>query len=210
MHGRECVAVISQPYEEERCSNRRKQLHRRIKRRDFENDQQEADAVLQRPDVAAIAHALGYRNWDVSHRISTTEERHGAGGRVAEAVRQQVQELAELVCPHRAEARGKVVDLVAGHVAGQAVVERIGQPPVHAGLAAAVTGAHHHIVAFGQLGEQLGNMVGAVLTIGIHEHQGVSSCGAGAALYRRAVAHGVRAAEYADAALQADCRGLVG
>lgn len=71
----------------------------------------------------------------VRHRIGATEVRHRAGGGVGEPVRQQVQELTELVGVEGVEAGGQVLDVELGHLAGQPVVEGVGQAAVHPGLA---------------------------------------------------------------------------
>ena len=89
--------VVRQCSEEEHAGRRCEKLQRRIQRGDLEDDQQEADAVLDRADMAAGTHAPCDRYRDIGHRVGTAEEGHGAGGRVAEAIGQQVQELAEVM-----------------------------------------------------------------------------------------------------------------
>lgn len=157
----------------------------------------------------AFADALGGLDRDVGDRVGAAEERHGAGGGVAEAVRQQVQEFAELVRAYGAEAGGEVQYRVAGHAAGQPVVQGVGQATAHAGLAVPVAGSDHHIVAAVQLVEQALDVGRIVLAVAVHEYQDVAGGGTGAALDRRAVAHRVRRGQAFDTAALADAAGVV-
>src|SRR3546814_20528681 len=68
-----------------------KKFQRRVQRRDLEDDQQEAHAVTNRPDVA-FAYALADGDRQVGHRVCAAEEGHGAGGRIRSEERRVGQE----------------------------------------------------------------------------------------------------------------------
>src|SRR3546814_452509 len=140
------TTLFRSPEQEERDAGRCEQLERRIQRGDLEDDQQESDAIAQRADVA-LADTLGDRDRHVGHRIGAAEERHSAGGGVAETVGQQMEKLAELVGSRGAEPRGQIQHFEPRHPAGKPVVERVGGTAVYARLPGPVAGAEDTVVA---------------------------------------------------------------
>src|SRR3546814_11880087 len=88
-------AIPPQAGSSKRHCNRCEQLERRVQGGDLEYDQEEADAILDRPNVTIVANAFSHLDGHVIHRVGTAKERHGAGGGIAEAVGQQMQEFGE-------------------------------------------------------------------------------------------------------------------
>lgn len=210
VHGGVGVAVVAKAGEEEGDGDGGKEFERGKESGDLEDDQQKAHAVLQRLDVAGGADSLLHVDGHVGYGVGAAEERHGGGGGVGESVGQKVQELAELLGAGGAEAGGEIQDAVAGHVAGQPVVEAVGQATVEIGLTGAVAGADDHVVAFFEFGQQLGDVRRLVLAVGIHENEHFAGGGAGAAFYGCAVAHGIGRGDHPRAVFFGHLCGLVG
>ncbi len=154
--------------------NRREQFQRRVQRPDLEDDQQEADSVLQRTDVALSDSPCGMDRF-VGHRVSRAEEGHGAGCRVGEAVRQQIEEFAEFLAAYCAESGGQVFHLVARHVAREPVVEAVCEATAEARLGACLACADDHVVAFVEAGQQGRDVGRVVLAVGVHEDDHVAA-----------------------------------
>lgn len=210
MHGRECIPVVAQAQKEEGQRHGCEQLQGRVQGGNLEDDQQEADSILDRTNVATVPHTLRDRNGDIGNRVGASEECHGAGRWVAKSVRQQMQELAEASRAYRTEARSQVHYFEAGHMAGQPVVESIGKAAVNVGLAAAVASADDHVVAFGQLIQQCPDVGRVMLPIGIHEHQNVSTGCACATFDRGTVTHRIGAGKHPNTLFPRNCCGGVG
>src|SRR3546814_11115156 len=104
------TTLFRSPEQEERDAGRCEQLERRIQRGDPEDDQQESDAIAQRADVA-LADTLGDRDRHGGYRIGAAEERHRAGGGVADTVGQRLAKPAELVGRRGEEPRGRTQQL---------------------------------------------------------------------------------------------------
>src|SRR3546814_9425742 len=88
-------AIPPQAGSSKRHCNRCEQLERRVQGGDLEYDQEEADAILDRPNVTIVANAFSHLDGHVINRVGTAKERHGAGGGIAEAVGKQMKEFAE-------------------------------------------------------------------------------------------------------------------
>src|SRR3546814_7562491 len=119
----------------------------------------------------ALADALGHRDGHVRDRISAAKKCHSAGGGVTEAVGQEVDEFAEFVGTHCAEARSQILHLESCHVAGKPVVEGIRSAAVDAGLSRPVSRPHDHVVAFAHLRQPTIDAGRVVLSIGVHEYR---------------------------------------
>src|SRR3546814_18323171 len=64
-------AIPPQAGSSKRHCNRCEQLERRVQGGDLEYDQEEADAILDRPNVTIVANAFSHLDGHVIHRVGT-------------------------------------------------------------------------------------------------------------------------------------------
>ena len=102
------IEVIRQAGKKEAGADRQKQLLRGIQRADLDDDQQEAHTIPQRANMA-VADAPGRMYRHIANAEAGAEKTHGDGRRIGKTVGQQVEELAEPVRAHHAEAAGKIL-----------------------------------------------------------------------------------------------------
>ena len=204
----EGIEIGAQPAQEKDQTHREKDFQRRVQRADFEDDQQEAHAILQGLEVT-FPLASGGSDRDIGDRVASAEESHGDGGGVGEAVGQEVEEFAEFVGAHRPKAGGQVSDVVASYPTGDPVVETVGQVAAQRGLRVVIPCANGHVVTFIEFVQQPGDVGGVVLTVGVEENQHIASGVTSAGFDRRAIAHGVGVRQSLDAVLGAQRSGVI-
>ncbi len=125
-------------------ADRQEHAQRAEERDDLEDDHQELRAVAGQPDLgrADARPRLDRLERDVVARL---DERQRGRGRRREPVRQQVQELAQVLAARRPEAGRQVRDLPLGQVAREPVERGVAEPPRLRGLRGARARADHEI-----------------------------------------------------------------
>jgi len=179
-----------------RHEDREEDPQRAEQRHDPQDDQPELDAVAQQLLRALAGRALAHRDRLEANVVAGLGERHRAGRRPRELVRQQVQELEQHTAPHGAEARCQILHLEADQVGAQAIQGAVAQPAQPVLLARAVARPDDQVVGADVL--QQPRQVGRVhLAVRVDDHHHVAGRRAHAGLHARAVADVVGPADHA-------------
>src|SRR5438445_10881576 len=83
------VKIIPQSKNKERKASRHKQFEWGVQRCDLEDDQEEAQPIAQRPDMALANTQRGFNRY-ICHRVRTAKKCHRAGRRIRKPVWQKM------------------------------------------------------------------------------------------------------------------------
>ena len=177
-------------------------------RRDLQDDQEEAGAVLQDADLA-LARALARADRNVRDGEPGLEAAQRDRRRVRKRVRQQVQELHKGLFTSGPETGGEVRDLVARHYGGEQVQKLVSQAAIHAGVCIRTSCTDHEIISILDFIQQSRYIAIIVLSIRIHENDHLTRCMPGTGLDSGTISQVIQVAHHRRACICSDERRFI-